>query len=115
MNKPEIIEYLICTCCGRGLEDTPEQNVAHGETPYPYDTGFGMCVECGGDKTIPFDAKDEKALRKRMGWASTMFFDARIDILREKLNPENLERFEALPYAKKVAVITRMVEKGVMI
>jgi hypothetical protein len=76
-----------------------------------------MCVECGGDKTIPIEEanKDEKALRKKMGWASDTFFDARVDILREKLSPESAEKFMALPYRKKVYVITKMIEKGLMI
>jgi hypothetical protein len=110
-------EWLSCSCCGKGVEDTPEDNVAHGEVPYPYDTGFGMCVECGGDRTISAEeaAKDEKDLRKKMGWAGTMFFDARGDTLREKLNEETLPKFEALPYRKKVAVISKMIEKGHMI
>ena len=99
-------EVLSCTCCGNGLLDTPEENVDYGQNSY--DTGFGMCRECGGDP----EAQD---IRKQMGWAATTFYDARIDILQEKLNEKNLAKFNALSYKKKVAIIARMIEKGAMI
>ena len=40
-------EVLACTCCGQGLSDTPEENVSHGQVPYPHDTGYGLCKDCG--------------------------------------------------------------------
>lgn len=110
-------EILICSCCGKGIEDTPEQNTVHGQVPYPHDTGFGMCVECGGDKTIGNDYANmtEEQFKKRLGWGMKMFYDARIEILQEKLSEENAEKFKALSYQRKCAIIAQMVEKGYMI
>ena len=71
-------EILTCTCCGRGLRDTPEENVSHGQVPYPHDTGFGLCRECGGDPTA--DMTTDEGIRKRMGWQMTTFCEARFDL-----------------------------------
>lgn len=102
------IETLICSCCGRGVLDDAEHNVSHGESPYPHDEGFGMCRDCGGDSKA-------KGLPERLGWAAKMFYDTRIKILEEKLSSENSKRFKSMPYRKKIAIVARMVEKGVMI
>ena len=44
-----------------------------------------------------------------------MFYDARVDILKEKLDEDNLEKFKVLSYQRKCAIIADMVEKGYMI
>jgi hypothetical protein len=62
---------LSCTNCGAGLRDTPEENTAYGERPYPYDEGRGQCRDCGGTKEEPTDADidaapDDEAVNERM-------------------------------------------------
>jgi hypothetical protein len=101
-------EWIICGCCGHLLRNTAQENAHFGQQPYPDDEGYGMCMECGGEKGSP-------ELKKRLGWAGCMFFDARIEVLKPALNPENLAKFEAMSYERKVAVITRLIEKGAMI
>lgn len=110
---------LSCSCCGRGLLDTPEQNVSHGQVPYPHDVGCGMCLACGGDpkgaeELEKAGADDEKVTRRAMGWAFAMFVDARVTRLREALNETNRSKLDAMPYSKKVEVVCRMVERGLM-
>lgn len=106
------VAWLACSCCGKGIRDTPEENTDHGEHPNPHDVGFGMCVECGGDKREK--GTSEAAVRKRLGWAGEVFYDARIEILGKKLTGANLEKLNAMTYAQKVAIIARMIERGVM-
>ena len=101
-------ERLTCTCCGSGVRDTPDENVSHGESPYPHDAGFGLCVECGGDKK----AGD---IRQRLGWAGTTFYEARFKTLRERLSEPNRRHFDAMPYERKVRIVARLIEKGAMI
>ena len=38
----EGIEVVTCSCCGRGINNTPEENAHFGKSPYPVDEGF-MC------------------------------------------------------------------------
>ena len=102
------VDILTCTCCGGGVPDTAEHNVSHGDRPYPHDKDVGLCRDCGGDP-------EAKTVRKRMGWAAVTFFDARIAILYERLSEKNRAHFKTMTYAQKVGVITRLVEKGVMV
>jgi hypothetical protein len=101
-------EIITCHCCGRGLRNDAKGNVHYGESPYPDDEGFGLCVECGGDK----NASD---IHRRLGWAGRTFYDARIEVLRNNLSPENKARFEALSYERKIYIITRLIERGKMV
>jgi len=101
-------ELLTCSCCGKGVWNTPEENTHYGEVPYPDDNGFGMCRECGGDDK----AED---IQDKLGWAGRCFFEARFDVVRRGLNPENQVKWDRWSYEKKVAMVTRLVEKGTMI
>lgn len=101
-------EIITCGCCGRGLQNNAEENTHYGQVPYPDDNGFGMCVECGGDKK-------SADFRKRLGWAGETFFDARISVLKKKLNQDNSAKFAAMSYEKQVVIIARLIEKGAMI
>ncbi len=102
-------EALSCDFCGKGIEDSPEENAWHGVTPYPGDMSHtGMCLGCAGDPTA-------RTVRKRMGWALTAFVDARIPIIRGALKPANLESFEKMTYEQKAAVVARMVARGVLV
>lgn len=116
MKDPEL---LTCTCCGGGVYDTPDQNVSYGEVPSPHDIGYGLCVECGGDRKIAAEKRVRNMtgseIKKRLGWAACTFFEARFGILQKRLSPKNGARFSALSYAKKVAIVARLVERGVMI
>lgn len=99
---------LACDYCGKGIEDTPEDNAWNGVTPYPGDVpGTGMCLECGGDPSA-------RATRKRLGQAMTCFVDARIPIIRDALSPANRASFEKMTYEQKANVVTRMVGKGLI-
>lgn len=99
-------EVVFCTCCGDPLN--PDENLAKDEVPYPYDEGYGMCKGCGGDE------KSDDA-RKRMGWASTCFFDARIEIIEKQLCDDHVERWEKLSYLRKCDFIMKLIEKGAMV
>lgn len=111
-------EILSCTCCGKGIRDNAQENVSYGERLYSHDNGIGLCRECGGDdrvKAKPGKQLSEKAVRKRMGWASEMFFDARIEMLRKNLSAANVEKFEKMSYGQKCLIVSKMVEKGVIV
>lgn len=100
-------EILACSCCGREVPNDEEHNVSLGMSPYPHDTGFGMCTECGGDKK----ATDFK---KKIGWAACTFYEARFDIARNSLSAETQKKFDASPYELKCAFISRLLEKGIL-
>lgn len=104
----KMLEYVACSCCGSGIKNDADENAHFGIVPYPVDEGFGMCLECGGDQKAA-------SLRKKMGWAKVSFFDARIEMLREKMNPENLAKFIEMTYARKCWLITKLIERGSMI
>ncbi|MFI5342161.1 MAG: hypothetical protein ACHQ7N_20295, partial [Candidatus Methylomirabilales bacterium] len=100
-------EWLICTCCGRNLRNTPEDNCVHGQVPYPFDPGYGMCRGCGGDPQAA-------STRERLGWAATAFYDARIPLVADRLTPKNREKFLAMRYEKQFVVIGTLIERGAM-
>ena len=101
---------LTCTCCGLSLRDTPEENVSHDRTPYPHDTGFGLCRECGGDHTAEMTTDD--GVRRRMGWQLTTFCEARFDLVHRNLKPEGQAKWGSLSYAKKCSVVLGLVRDG---
>lgn len=104
--------WLVCSCCGAGIRDTKRENVSHGMIPYPHDLGFGMCRECGGDDEAEGD--DDAAVRRRLGWAGEMFYDARIEIVQEKLSAPNAEKFRAMPLRRKIAFVNKAIGRGLM-
>lgn len=112
-------DMITCGCCGKGILNTPAENTHYGISPYPDDTGFGMCVECGGDKTIVPDAQThiytEAQVRKKLGWAGCAFYDTRIELLQNKLTETNKTKFNAMSFERKVLIIAKMVERGAMI
>ena len=57
----------------------------------------------------------DNAVRRRMGWAMTMFCEARFDVVRKALSPEKQANWDSLSYAKKCAVVLDFVQKGYMI
>jgi hypothetical protein len=109
----QMCDILTCTCCGKGLPDTPEANVSHAEVPYPHDTGFGLCRQGGGDPNA--DMTTEDGVRKRMGWQMTAFCEARFDVVRKHLKPEQQAKWDGLSYAKKCAVVLGLVREGAII
>ena len=98
-------QVITCSCCGRGLLDTEEENVHHGLVPYPDDEGFGLCRECGGDP-------EATEVRARLGWAFCALIDARVPIVAKHLTATNRERFLALPYERQALFILRLMEEG---
>jgi len=98
---------MLCSCCGRVLPG-PEDNVDHGKVPYPHDTGFGTCKDCGGDP-------DSDDIKEQMGWGMRMFCEARFKILRSKLSAKNQACWDTLEYWEKATVIIGVVEKGLMV
>ena len=106
-------DELTCTCCGRGLRDTPEENVSHGQVPYPHDTGFGLCRGCGGDPTA--DMTTDEGIQRRMGWQMTTFCEARFDVVRKNLKPQQQAKWDGLSYAKKCSVVLGLVREGSII
>ena len=79
-----------------------------GLEPYPHDQGFGMCFECGGDP-------DSDDILTRLGWAGRTFFETRMSIVRVHLKPEKRAKFDAMDYERKVAFISRCIERGLLI
>lgn len=118
--KGDHMTWIICSCCGKGHQDTPEENVdfhTRGQ-----DKGFGLCVDCYGQPESDFqDIKEaeeqggEAAVEKLMGWANWTFYQARFTILSDALNEENQVKFEALPIWKKVSLIQDAIKEGMMI
>lgn len=106
-------ELLWCTCCGKGVRNNAEENVAYGKVPYPYDDEYGECRECGGDDRV--DGLDEESVKRRLGWSTVMFVEARFPVIRKGLSPANQEKFDAMPYWKKAAITLKMVERGVLL
>ncbi len=104
----ETTTLLVCSCCGAGVHDTLHENVSHGKEPYPHDVGFGLCRRCGGDP----NASD---LWERMGWAAETFYKTRFGLIRDALRGEQREQFDGLPLEKKVALVTRLVKRGVIV
>lgn len=84
-----------CGMCGRAAET-------------PWTDEEYACYECAGDPKA-------KSVRKRLGWAACMFYDARIPILASRLNAENRARFLRMKYAAKCNIIGKMIERGNMI
>jgi len=111
-------DYVLCSCCGAYVENTPQHNVSlHGDAgdSYPHDDGYGECTSCGGDPSVPYsDDITEAQLRRRMGWGMTCFVDARIARLRETMNPANVARLDTMEYSGQVAIVLRMVERGII-
>ncbi len=99
---------MLCSCCGGMIMDQVKDNVSHGKVPYPHDTGFGMCKDCGGDP-------DSDDFKKQMGRSMQTFCEARFKILRGKLSAKNQASWDTMPYWKKVGVIIMAVKDGMMI
>jgi hypothetical protein len=113
----EPTDVVKCGCCGAYVENTPAHNVALHQpegSPYPNDDGFGMCKDCGGDPAVSLDDLSEEKVRKRLGWGACCFYDARIELVLENLNERNRAKFAALDYAGKVAIVSRMLEEGII-
>lgn len=100
--------FLACSFCRKIIENTPVQNVAFGQEPYPYAEGKGMCFECGGNPT----SNDTQA---KLGRVGQMFFDVRIRRVREYLKPSNRARFDAMPYERQIGFIGNLIDSGVII
>ncbi len=86
----------VCDVCGS----------RNGQMPWCDDEW--ACYSCGGDPKA-------RGIRRKMGWAATMFYDARIPILAEQLSAENRQRFLRMKYAQKCNIIGKMIERGNMI
>ena len=111
-------DWVRCSCCGKDIPDDDEHNTDHGADPNPHDVGFGMCVDCGGDKRVtPTVGKKltDAQVKRKLGWAGRMFYEARFDVLEKQLRPELAEKFRAMSYAKKMLIVAGMIEKGHMI
>lgn len=104
----ETTTLLVCSCCGAGVHDTPDDNVSHGREPYPHGTGFGLCRDCGDEPTAD-------NLWERRGWASRAFYEARFGLVREALRGEQRDQFDGWPLEKKIALVTRLVQRGAIV
>ncbi len=112
--------HLSCTCCGKYVLNTPENNVCYHDEPYPQDTGFGQCRECFGHASEETTFGDlskmsDEEVWKFLGWAEETFYKSRIEILTEKLNEKNATKFQAMPLWRKIRTIQHAIEKGMMI
>lgn len=57
----------------------------------------------------------DKAVRRKLGWQITTFCEARFDVLRAKLSPENQTRWDNFSYGRKCSVVMDFVKKGYLI
>lgn len=103
-------DVLSCSCCGKGIRN--DENVDRDAIPYPHDQGFGMCVDCGGDKEA--DTTTDEGLKQALGWAGRTFYEARFPVIRDGLNEGNKKKWDGLSYRKKVLLVGRMLEKGIL-
>ena len=109
------MEYIECSCCGKSIKNTKKENAHYGQTSAD-SIGYGMCVGCGGDVSVQVhDINDEEAVRRKIGWGGEIFYDARIETLEKSLKEDKLAKFKAMPYGKKILIIHKMCEKGLMI
>jgi len=96
-------QYLTCGCCGKWYWGfVPKENGVQ-----TYDNGVGMCPDCGGDPKA-------KTVKKRLGWAACTYYEARFDLLRKALSEKSKAKFDGLTYERKVFVIQKMLEKGII-
>ena len=103
----ETNQIVSCGCCGRGLQHNEEENTHFNITPYPDDEGFGMCRECGGDPKA-------KSVKKKLGWASTMYCEARFPVIRDALSDKGKANWDKASYERKCSTVFMFVEKGIL-
>jgi len=105
-------EYVTCSCCGKGIADTPEENLDHATRGQ--DTGYGNCRECFGEPPAKGErvTMDEATVKRRLGWAGRTFYESRFDTVRKSLTPDNQAKWDACAYGKKVLIISQLIEKG---
>lgn len=112
-------DYVVCDCCGAWTLDTKEEN-RDFDTRY-LENGRGMCIKCGGDpRTDKMTDADlaklpDEEYWRLMGSAHEMFFSTRVKLLSETLKDQQLERFQEMSLPLKVKVISKLIQKGVMI
>ncbi len=94
---------MACSCCGYAV--SARDNVWRDEVPYPGDHGTGLCRACGGDP-------EAKEPQRRLGYATTIFVDARIPLVAQCLSEANRRRFLSLEYEKQAEFVFRCVAKG---
>lgn len=99
---------LTCSCCGSGV--TCDDNVVKDQVPYPFDEGYGLCIECGGDDKADTSTLD--GFKRALGWQKCMFYEARFSVVRDALNEQNKQKWDKLSYAKKCHIVHDFVEKG---
>lgn len=96
MQKEET-KFSHCGCCSELVEvpiDTCDEDV--------------YCKQCMGDP-------EAKRFKAQIGWAGRMFYEARFDIIRKKLKPENQAKWDKLSYERKCSIIGKAIQKGLMI
>ena len=86
-------EWVTCSCCGRGIRNTKEENAHYEQVPYPDDEGFGLCLPC-------------------VDWSWNCYADARIPVLRKNLSAENQAKLDSMPLGKQRAIVMKLAEKG---
>jgi hypothetical protein len=118
MSETACPDWVICSCCGHHIPDTPERNRDFHERGQ--DTGYGRCTECFGEPP-PAGApgkgllEDDEAVKKRLGWAGRTFYEARFDTICKALKPEQQADWDTKSYGKKVLIVGKFIEKGYMI
>lgn len=86
-----------CSSCGK-LFKTDET-----ETEGVY------CKDCNGYPT-------SRKIKRRIGKNGQMFFEARFDIVRDRLGKEeNKKKWDKMSYEEKCVMITKLIQKGLMI
>ena len=100
------LKVVECSCCGEAVPNTKKHNVAFGTGKC--DTGFGQCRKCFGDPKA-------QTFKEKIGWGLQMFYEARFDVIREKLNETNRQKWDKLSYERKCYFIAGLVEEGKMI
>ena len=91
------MKWEFCGCCGNSVQVDDDVN---GEDVY--------CEGCMGNPRA-------RNFKKRIGWAGQMFFEARFDIIRKSLKPENQAKWDSFNYERKCNIIGKAIERGLMI
>lgn len=88
------MKNLICNCCGKSIENNPEQNADFDNSDR--DRGFGTCLSC-------------------IEWQEKQFFDNKIDDVTKMFKKEeNRKKFVESSRIKQIAFICKMIEKGIL-
>lgn len=115
---------LFCSVCGKTILDTPQDNAVHGEEPYPFDYGVGLCNHCATKnrktKTLSYDERiaaireilENQTYARIEGAYVDLYTASAIASVYDGLNPENQRKFAENPVGKMANIAWKMLKKS---